>query len=115
MGREGRRSAFNREWSILPYTFKDSYAIDGHNPDESTGFGVKIDFVYFEETPLHMGEVVGSKIWGDCRKAGSDHCGVSGDIILSNTHGSGGGEVTTTAKPSTSACAAFAQWPHVDD
>jgi len=120
--REGRRSAFNREWSILPYTFKDSYAIDGHNPDESTGFGVKIDFVYFEETPLHMGEVVGSKIWGDCRKAGSDHCGVSGDIILSNGHvgGSGGGTTalagtTTTRKPSSSSCADFANWPAVDD
>merc|ERR1712137_595341 len=34
---------------------------------------------------------------------------------MGNTHGSDGGEVTTTAKPSTSACAAFAQWPHVDD
>merc|ERR1711920_512125 len=97
MGREGRRSAFNRDWSILPYTFEDSYAIDGHNPDESTGFGVKIDFVFFEHTPLYMGEVVGSRIWGDCNKAGSDHCGVSGDILLSTPHLSVDGGVVSTS------------------
>jgi len=118
--REGRRSAFNRDWDIRPYTFKDSYAINGQNPDVSTGTwgGGKIDFVYFEDTPINMGQVVESKVWKNCDRAGSDHCAVSGDIVLS---GRGGETVPvspspmTTPRPASSSCAAFDEWPDVDN
>jgi len=114
--REGSRSAFDRDWSIMPYTFQDSYDMGSNNPDLSTGTwgGGKIDFVYFEETPLRMGDVVYSKVWQNCDRAGSDHCAVSGDIILSG----GGVTVTTTSSttsPIVSSCAPFADWPNVDN
>jgi len=111
--REGSRSAFDRDWSILPYSFRDSYAIGNNDPDTSTGTwgGGKIDFVYFEETPLQMGQIVDSKVWKNCDRAGSDHCAVSGDIILSGTAQPSS---LTTTQPSFS-CAPFAEWPDVDN
>jgi len=124
--REGTRRARGRDWSILPYTFKDSYNINNNDPDASTGFGVKIDFVYFEKTPLPMGQVVDSKIWRGCDKAGSDHCAVSGDIILT-PRGTTGVPSTTTAGGQTSttitttrlstqlSCADFGTWPDIDE
>ncbi|CAE7220694.1 unnamed protein product [Symbiodinium sp. CCMP2456] len=127
--REGTRRARGRDWSILPYTFKDSYNINDNDPDASTGFGVKIDFVYFEKTPLPMGQVVDSKIWRGCDKAGSDHCAVSGDIILTprgttgvpSTTTAGGptsqtSTTTTTTRLSTQlSCADFGTWPDIDE
>ncbi|CAE7241033.1 unnamed protein product [Symbiodinium pilosum] len=126
--RDGTRTAHNRDWSILPYTFKDSYNINGQNPDASTGFGPKIDFVYFEKTPLPMGQVVESKIWRDCDKAGSDHCAVSGDIVLTprgttptpstSVSASPMPPTTSTSVTTTSlfelSCADFGNWPDVD-
>ena len=41
-----RREVVSRTGRVLSrYTFKDSYNINGQNPDASTGFGPKIDFV----------------------------------------------------------------------
>ncbi|CAE7559265.1 unnamed protein product [Symbiodinium sp. CCMP2592] len=124
--REGTRRARGRDWSILPYTFKDSYNINNNDPDASTGFGVKIDFVYFEKTPLPMGQVVDSKIWRGCDKAGSDHCAVSGDIILTPRGTTGvpsttrvGGQtsttITTTRLSAQLSCADFGTWPDIDE
>lgn len=79
--REGGVRAHNQDWSV-PVTFTDSYA-DQHprDPNPSTGFGVKIDFVYFQKTPLNMGTVTDAKVWPNL-PGGSDHFAVSGDVVL---------------------------------
>jgi len=81
--RLGQVDAFGKHWEI-PLTFKDAWAeLHPDNPDPSTinDDPVRLDYVYFQNTPLRIGQdLVTSQVWP--RAAGSDHRAVSGDLIL---------------------------------
>ena len=81
--RQGQAEGFGRHWTI-PLTFTDAWAeLNPGNPDPSTinDDPVRLDYVYFQKTPLSIGaSVAASQIWP--RAAGSDHRAVSGDVVL---------------------------------
>merc|ERR1719198_487006 len=79
--REGKVWAHSKKWSV-PVTFEDSYAeTHPQAPNPSTGFGVKIDYVYFQKAPLMLGATTDAHVWPNL-PGGSDHFAVSGDVIL---------------------------------
>jgi len=81
--RQGQADGFGRHWTV-PLTFTDAWAeLHPGNPDPSTinDDPVRLDYVYFQKTPLSMGAAVSaSQVWP--RAAGSDHRAVSGDVVL---------------------------------
>ena len=80
--RHGRTDAYGRHWDI-PMTFTDAWAeLHPGNPDPSTinDDPVRLDYVYFQKTPISVGPIVQSQVWP--RAAGSDHRAVSGDVVL---------------------------------
>ena len=81
--RQGNADGFGKHWTI-PLTFTDAWAeLHPGNPDPSTinDDPVRLDYVYFQKTPLSIGpSVAASQIWP--RAAGSDHRAVSGDVVL---------------------------------
>ncbi|CAJ1388450.1 unnamed protein product [Effrenium voratum] len=80
--RHGHMDAFGKHWEI-PMTFTDAWAeLHPGNPDPSTinNDPVRLDYVYFQKTPISVGPIVQSQVWP--RAAGSDHRAVSGDVVL---------------------------------
>eukprot|EP00933_Yihiella_yeosuensis_P038067 TRINITY_DN3202_c0_g1_i1.p1 TRINITY_DN3202_c0_g1~~TRINITY_DN3202_c0_g1_i1.p1 ORF type:complete len:792 (+),score=130.33 TRINITY_DN3202_c0_g1_i1:68-2443(+) len=84
--REGSVFSHNEQWSISK-TFLDAYAIaNPSNPNPSTigNSPVKIDYVYFEQSPRRLGKSRGGKVWSGL-PGGSDHRAVTGDVELTVT------------------------------
>lgn len=68
----------------LPVAFHDAWAErNPGNPDISTinNAPVRLDYIYFEKTPIGLSNAVDSQIWN--LPGGSDHRAISADVILS--------------------------------
>jgi len=83
MLRTGSADAFGRKWSF-PMTFVDAWA-SSHpgdpNPSTIGNAPVRIDFVYFQRSPMDLGAEEGGQIWPNL-PGGSDHRAVSGDVLI---------------------------------
>jgi len=81
--REGFANAFGVDWRI-PLKFNDAYA-QTHpgqpNPSTIPPAQVRLDYIYSQQWPSNLGQVVGSQVW-QWLPGGSDHRAVSADIIL---------------------------------